>query len=314
MKYLVTGGAGFIGSHITERILNEGHLAVVLDNFVTGRESNLDFVKDIKPAPGAYRLIKGSITDYNVCLDACKGVDVVFHEAALKSVPKSMKDPYSFNDVNINGMLTLLRACKECGVKRVVFASSSSVYGKTDKFPQQEDAYPLLISPYALTKLAGEYYMRIFSENYGLETVAIRYFNVFGPRQALDDEYSAVIPKFISCVKKGENPPVFGDGKQSRDFTYVKNVVDANLLAANVKGVKCEVMNVACGQEVNLLYIVDCLNKILNKNVVPSFLPKRAGDLYRSFADISRAKKILSYKPGVTFEEGLKKTVEWFNV
>ena len=240
-----------------------------------------------------------------------------------------MKDPESYNDVNIGGTLNMLQAAAKNKVKRFVFASSSSVYGDTSKFPEQESDYPLLISPYALSKLAGEYYCRIFSEHYGVETACLRYFNVFGPRQALDDEYAVVIPKFIHCILNDEQPPIFGTGKQSRDFTYIDNVVEANILAATkkqfphaTKGTVPEgdcprrsshnVFNVANGQDNTVLQLVEYLNKIINKNIPPKFLPVRAGDVFRTLADISKIKEKLGYKPKVDFENGLEMTVAWF--
>jgi len=312
MKALVTGGAGFIGSHITERLLKEGNSAVVLDNFSSGREENLEFVNNLSLPNNQFSLIRGDIRDYKTCLKSCEGVDVVFHQAALRSVPKSMKDPYSYNAVNIDGTLNILNAAKECGVKRLVFASSSSVYGDTDEFPEKEDAYPLLISPYALSKLAGEFYCRIFSENFGLETVSLRYFNVFGPRQALDDEYAVVIPKFIDCILNDEQPPIFGNGKQSRDFTYIDNVVEANILAATVKEADGEVFNVANGKDNTVLGLVDALNSIIGKDIKPKFLPIRKGDVFKTLADTSKLTNILGFKAKVDFEEGLKRAVEYF--
>jgi len=322
MKVLVTGGAGFIGSHITERLLSaeggsasggkQGNSVVVLDNFSSGKEENLDFVNDLDLPDNQFKLIRGDIRDYKICLKACEGVDIVLHQAALKSVPKSMKDPYSYNAVNIDGTLNILNAAKECGVKRLVFASSSSVYGNTDSFPEKEGDYPLLISPYALSKLAGEFYCRIFSENFGLETVSLRYFNVFGPRQALDDEYAVVIPKFITCILGDEQPPIFGNGKQSRDFTYVDNVVEANILAATVKEADGEVFNVANGKDNTVLGLVDALNSIIGKDIKPKFLPVRKGDVFRSLADVTKLKNILGFETKVDFEEGLRRTVEYF--
>ena len=272
-----------------------------------------------------FELIEGDIRDKSACIKACEGIDYVLHQAALRSVPKSMTDPESYNDVNINGTLFMLQAASKNKVKRFIMASSSSVYGDTDKFPQREDAYPLLISPYALSKLAGEYYCRIFSEHFNLETVCLRYFNVFGPRQALDDEYAVVIPKFIHCILHDEQPPIFGTGKQSRDFTYIDNVVQANILAATVEqgqtpkgpvpkiSVAHQVLNVANGKDNTVLQLVDSLNKIIGKNIKPKFLPVRAGDVFRTSADISKIKKVLKFEPKVNFEEGLKRTVEWFS-
>jgi len=333
MRYLVTGGAGFIGSHIVERLLKEGHFVRVLDNLSSGKLENLGFnSKDFDLTTDNRQLttdkidfIKGDIRHFDTCSKVCQEIDFVLHQAALRSVPKSMNDPQSYNDVNINGTVFLLQAAAKNKVKRFVFASSSSVYGDTDKFPEKEDAYPLLISPYALTKLAGEYYCRIFSEHFKLETVCLRYFNVFGPRQALDDEYAVVIPKFIHCILHDEQPPIFGTGKQSRDFTYIDNVVDANILAAttnfsdnrqlitdNKTAVFHAVFNVANGKDNTVLQLVASLNKIIGKNLKPKFLPVRAGDVFRTCADISKIKDKLGYEPKIGFEEGLRRTVAYF--
>jgi len=334
MRYLVTGGAGFIGSHIVEHLIKDGHFVRVLDNFSTGKRENLSFAVDCGLSTVDFELIEGDIRDKSTCNRACQGVDYVLHQAALRSVPKSMKDPESYNDVNINGTLYMLQAAANAKVKRFVLASSSSVYGDTDKFPEREDAYPLLISPYALSKLAGEYYCRIFSEHFNLETVCLRYFNVFGPKQALDDEYAVVIPKFIHCILHDQQPPIFGTGKQSRDFTYIANVVEANLLAATrglsqseargtqgdcprakregLSPIKHAVFNVANGQDNTILQLVDSLNKIIGKDIKPTFLPPRPGDVFRTSADISKISRMLGYQPKVDFEQGLQRTVEWF--
>ncbi len=309
-KFLITGGAGFIGSNIAEKLINEGHSVRILDNFSSGYEENLDFAKGLDK--NQFELIRGDIANELDCDRACEGVDYVLHQAGLKSVPKSLKDPKSYNDVNINGMLSLLQSSSKYKVKRFVFASSSSVYGNTDKFPQKEEHLPLLISPYALSKLAGEYYCRIFAEHFGVETVALRYFNVFGPKQALDDEYSAVIPKFVYAILNDQAPTVFGDGLQSRDFTYIDNVVSANIIAATTPGLKHEVFNAAVGHEYTVLDIVAGINKALGKNVKPQFLPKRAGDIYRSNSDITKITSMTSYKPLVTFNDGLERTVDYF--
>ena len=339
MKFLVTGGAGFIGSHIVERLLKDGHFVRVLDNFYSGKEENLSFAlqnglsscrkQDTRQSDKAgclnFDLIKGDIRDKDTCNRACNGIDYVLHQAALRSVPKSMEHPQDYNEVNINGTLNMLMAGLENKVKRFVFASSSSIYGEAVNFPQKESDPPLLISPYALTKLSGEYYCRVFSQNYGLQTMSLRYFNVFGPRQALDDEYAVVIPKFIHCILHDEQPPIFGTGKQSRDFTFIDNVVEANILAA-IKGlspkgtlpdftkgpVSHEIFNVANGKDNTVLELVNLLNKIIGKDIKPVFLPVRAGDVFRTNADISKIEKILGYKPKVNFEEGLRLTVEWF--
>jgi len=319
MRFLVTGGAGFIGSHIVERLLSsrkEGHFVRVLDNFSSGKHENLVFTRGQPPKVTVpwFELIQGDIRDKLTCDQACQGIDYVLHQAALRSVPKSMKDPESYNDVNIGGTLNMLQAAVKNKIKRFVFASSSSIYGDTSQFPEKEDAYPLLISPYALSKLANEYYCRIFSHAYGLETVGLRYFNVFGPRQALDDEYAVVIPKFIHCILNNQEPPIFGTGKQSRDFTYIDNVAEVNILAATQSAVpmRHEVFNVANGQDNTVLQLVENLNKIIGKNIQPKFLPVRAGDVFRTCADISKIKEKLGYTPKVDFEEGLKRTVEYF--
>lgn len=309
-KFLITGGAGFIGSNIAEKLINEGHSVRVLDDFSSGYEENLNFAKGLDK--NQFELIRGNISNEIDCDRACEGVDYVLHQAGLKSVPKSLLDPRSYNDVNINGMLSLLQSSSKYKIKRFVFASSSSVYGNTDKFPQKEEHLPLLISPYALSKLAGEYYCRIFAEHFGVETVALRYFNVFGPKQALDDEYSAVIPKFVYAILNDKAPTVFGDGLQSRDFTYIDNVVSANIIAATTPGLKHEVFNAAVGHEYTVLDIVAGINKALGKNVKPQFLPKRAGDIYRSNSDITKITTMTSYKPLVTFNDGLERTVDYF--
>ncbi len=309
-KFLVTGGAGFIGSNITEKLIQEGHFVRVLDNFYSGKEENLEFAKEL--GSDAFELVRGDIRDKDVCDKACAGMDYVIHQAALRSVPKSMTEPESYNDVNINGILFMLQAAAKHKAKRFVFASSSSVYGDTDQFPEKETFYPLLISPYALSKLTGEFYCRIFSENFGLETVCLRYFNVFGPRQALDDEYAVVIPKFIHCIMHDEAPPIFGTGKQSRDFTYIDNVVSANILSATKPGIKHEVFNVGNGADNTVLELVEALNRIMGKTLQPKFLDLRPGDVFRTLADITKIREKLGYVPLVNFEEGLKRTVEYF--
>jgi len=308
-RILVAGGAGFIGSNLVDYCLEQGHFVRVLDNFLSGKEENL---KNAKTYGDKFELIRGDIRNKEDAQKACQGIDYISLQAALRSVPQSMKNPFDYNDVNINGILTMLQAASENGVKRFVFASSSSVYGDTDKFPEEEGDYPLLISPYALSKLTGEYYCRIFSEFFNVETVCLRYFNVYGPRQALDDEYAVVIPKFIHCIINDESPPVFGDGGQSRDFTYIDNVVSANYLGMTVEGIKHEVFNVANGYDNTLLELIAYLNKIIGKDIKPLHLDKRAGDVYKTQASIDKIKKKLGFKPLVNFEEGLARTVEYF--
>ena len=307
MHFLVTGGAGFIGSHIVDALVKNGDKVAVIDDFSSGQRENLEGVLN------KIELVEGDIRDKALVGKIMQGVDYVLHQAALRSVPKSLGNPALYNDVNINGTLNILTAAKEAKVKRVVFASSSSIYGETDRLPEKENFLPLLISPYALTKLAGEYYCRIFSEIYGLETASLRYFNVFGPRQSLENQYAVVIPKFITCMLRDESPPVHGDGKQTRDFTYVENVVQANIKAATAPGIKCEVLNIACGNAYTVLDIVKYVNKILKKDIKPKLGPVRPGDVKHTLADIAKAKKLIKFDPKVGFEQGLIKTVEYFS-
>ena len=305
-RYLVTGGAGFIGSNIVDELVRRREEVRVVDNFSSGKRENLERVL------GGIELLDGDIRDLALMKKATKGCDYVIHQAALRSVPKSMEDPQLYDDVNVKGTLSLLVASAENKVKRMVFASSSSVYGDSEKLPQSEDQMPQPISPYAATKLAGEHYLRVFAKSYGLETVALRYFNVFGPRQSLESEYAVVIPKFIACIIRGEQPPIHGDGKQSRDFTYVDNVVDANLAAAIRDGVSGEVFNVACGKGYDLLNLVKIINEILGKDIKPKFVDPRPGDVKHTLSDITKMKKLLKLEPKVDFVLGLRKTVEYF--
>jgi len=305
-RFLVTGGAGFIGSHIAEYLVKKGNFVRVVDNFTSGKEENLADFRD------KIELIRSDIREKEVCLKASQGIDYIMHQAALRSVPKSMFNPQEYNEVNITGTVNLLQAAVENKAKGFVFASSSSVYGEVKIFPEKESFVPGPISPYALSKLAGEYYCRLFSYHYRLPTVSLRYFNVFGPRQALDDEYAVVIPKFIHCLLKDEQPPIFGSGKQSRDFTYIDNVVQANILSCKNKNFKGEVFNVASGKDYTVLGLVETLNKIMRKNIKPAFLAPRPGDVFRTLADLSQSKRKLGFKPRVDFLKGLKLTVEYF--
>lgn len=305
-RFLVTGGAGFIGSHIAEYLAQIGEEVVVLDNFSNGSEDNLRKVKD------KIKIIRADIRSREACLKASRGIDFILHQAALRSVPKSMSNPSDYNDVNISGTLNMLQAARENKVKRFVFASSSSVYGDVKDFPERESFNPFPISPYALTKLAGEYYCKIFSYYYKLETVALRYFNVFGPRQSLDDEYAVVIPKFINCLIQGKHPPIYGSGRQSRDFTYVGNVVDANILAIKARIPRYGLFNIASGKSYTILSLVSILNRLLKKEIKPSFLNKRPGDVFKTFADLSRARKLLGYNPRLAFIEGLSMTIDYW--
>jgi len=304
--YLVTGGAGFIGSHITEQLVGSGTKVTVLDNLSEGKMENLDSVKD------KITFIKGDIRSDQDLDKAMSGVDFILHQAALRSVPKSMTRPLDYNDVNVTGTLKLLMKAKEKKVKRVVFASSSSVYGEKTKFPEREDDSTNPISPYAATKLLGEYYCKLFAASFGLETVCLRYFNVFGPRQSLESQYAVVIPKFITSIMKDESPPVHGDGMQERDFTFVLNVVEANIKATTAKGASGEVINVACSKANTVLSIIDAANKIFKKDIKPSFTPKRVGDVQKTLADTTKLKEKLGIKKFISFEEGLKRTAEWF--
>lgn len=305
-RFLVTGGAGFIGSHIVEALVKQGQKVRVLDNFSSGKIINL------KGLEKKIDLIKGDICSQVTCIKATKQIDFVLHQAALRSVPKSLKQPHAYNRVNIDGTLNMLEAAVQNKVKRFIFASSSSVYGEVENFPEKESFIPSPISPYALSKLTGEYYCKIFSLHYGLATVALRYFNVFGPRQALDDDYAVVIPKFINCLLNNQSPPIFGNGRQSRDFTFVQNVVVANLLAAGAINVKSGVFNIAGGKDTSVLGLVTLLNKILGKKIRPKLLPKRAGDVFKTLADIGSATKRLNFKPKVNFIDGLKITVDFW--
>lgn len=304
MKALITGGAGFIGSHIASRLIADGHEVRVLDNFSTGSRSNL------APHEGDFDLIEGDMQSYERAHNAVQGCEVVFHQAALPSVPRSIQDPLTSNAANVVGTLNILLASRDSGVRRVVFASSSSIYGADRTLPKQEDRAPLPISPYAVAKLASEGYCRSFSEVYGLETVALRYFNVFGPRQDPLSQYAAVIPRFITALLEGQAPVVFGDGEQSRDFTYIDNVIDANLRAADAEGVSGQTFNVACGERISLNRLLDEIRAIVGSELEASYLDARQGDVKHSLADISRARDQLGYEPLVDFNEGLLRTVE----
>ncbi|MEM7816610.1 MAG: SDR family oxidoreductase [Candidatus Aenigmatarchaeota archaeon] len=305
-KILVTGGAGFIGSHIVERLVKEKANVIVLDNLVSGKLENISFCLD------KIKFIKGDIRDKKILDEVLGEVELISHQAALRSVPKSVENPLEYHDVNVNGTLLLFKKAKEKGIKRIVFASSSSVYGERKIFPEEEKDLPFPISPYATTKLIGEYYAYLFSKLYGLEIVSLRYFNVFGPRQSLDDEYAVVVPKFINCLLKEENPPIYGDGKQARDFTYIENVVEANILALTKKNIGGEVFNIASGRPYTVNELLKTLQKITKKKIPPVHLPPRAGDVRKTHADITKAKKILAWRPKINFEKGLQKTVNWF--
>ncbi len=306
-KYLVTGGAGFIGSNIVDELVKRGEKVRVVDNFFTGKKENLTHIMD------KIELVEGDIRDVDLMKKCAKGIDFILHQAAFRSVAKSVENPALTGEINVQGTLNILVAAKEAKVKRVVSASSSSVYGDTAIFPEKEEHAPAPISPYAVSKLSTEYYCRAFSETFGLETVSLRYFNVFGPRQNPESKYSTVVPAFIFRILKDLPPQVDSDGKQSRDFTYVSNVVDANITAAtSPKKCLSMVFNVACGESYSILDIIKAINELLGKDVKPVFGPKRPGDVRRTYADISKIQKFLGYKPRVDFKTGIKKTLEWF--
>jgi UDP-glucose 4-epimerase len=304
MKVLVTGGAGFIGSHLARRLLAEGHEVRVVDNFSTGNRANLARLD------GEIEILEGDIQSYERAHNAVRDCEVVFHEAALPSVPRSIQDPLTSNAANVIGTLNILLASRDSGVRRVVFASSSSIYGADLTLPKQEDKAPQPISPYAVAKLAGEGYCRSFSQVYALETVALRYFNVFGPRQDPLSHYAAVIPKFTSALLAGRPPVVFGDGEQSRDFTYIDNVVGANLLAAGAEGVSGQTFNIACGDRITLNRLLEELREITGIDLEANYIDPRPGDVLHSLADIGKARETLGYEPSVSFSTGLRRTVE----
>lgn len=304
--YLATGGAGFIGSNIVEELVRRGERVRVLDDFSTGRRENLTpFLERIE-------LIEGELQDLTTVRQAVAGVDYVLHQAALPSVQRSIDDPLASNAANAIGTLNLLLAARDAHVKRVVYASSSAAYGDSPTLPKREDMLPRPKSPYAVSKLAGEYYCRVFTEVYGLETVSLRYFNVFGPRQDPTSQYAAVIPLFITALLRGEPPTVYGDGLQSRDFTYVSNVVQANLLAATAPGVAGRVFNVACGQRHTLLDLIAVLNGILGTQIKPVHTAPRVGDVRHSLADVTAAQEALGYRTEADLPQGLRRTVAWY--
>jgi UDP-glucose 4-epimerase len=306
---LVTGGAGFIGSHLTERLLRDGVRVRVLDNFSTGREANLRFAGC---HDGALEVIRGDIRDLATVERAAAGASVIYHQAAMRSVPRSVDDPLGANENNVTGTLNVLEAARRAGIRRVVYASSSSVYGDRPDLPKREDQPPSPVSPYAVSKAAGEQYAAVWSRLYGVETVGLRYFNVFGPRQDPASEYAAVIPRFILWAIQGRPLEVHGDGAQSRDFTYIDNVVEANVLAARAPGVAGEVFNVGCGSRVSLLEIAGQLEALLGRKVERRHTPPRPGDVRHTLADVAKAERLLGYRPLVGFDEGFRRTFEYF--
>jgi nucleoside-diphosphate-sugar epimerase len=303
MRVLVTGGAGFIGSHLVERLLQAGHEVRLLDSFVTGQRENVAHL-------GAAEVVEGDVQSFERVHHASRGCDVVLHQAALPSVPRSIADPLMTNVVNVTGTLNVLLAARDNEVRRVVYASSSSVYGSNPELPKTESLLPEPFSPYSVSKLAGEGYCRAFKHVYGLESVVLRYFNVFGPRQNPRSQYSAVVPRFVGAALEGRRPTIFGDGEQSRDFTFVENVVDANLLAMSRPAAAGQIINVACGRRITLNEMVRVLGEIVGTDIVPHYVESRTGDVKHSVADISMARTVLGYEPLVSFEEGLRRTVD----
>jgi nucleoside-diphosphate-sugar epimerase len=304
--YLVTGGAGFIGSSLVRALVARGETVRVIDNFATGREVNLE------PVLGDIQLVRGDIRDEAVVEKVMAGCEFVMHQAALPSVPRSVEYPVEYNDVNVNGTLNVLQAARKTGVKRVVFAASSSAYGETPTLPKVETMAPDPLSPYAANKVAAENYMKVYHAVYGLETVALRYFNVFGPFQDPNSQYAAVIPRFITAALEGRPPVIYGDGLQSRDFCYIDNAIEANLLACTAPAAPGQVMNIACGVRTTLLEVLDLVAALTGKKIRAVHEPARAGDVRHSLADVSRARSVLGYTGRVTFAEGLEKTIAWF--
>jgi nucleoside-diphosphate-sugar epimerase len=305
-QYLVTGGAGFIGSHIVHGLVADGQTVRVLDNFSTGKRANLaGVINDVE-------VIEGDLRSIDDCLKACKGVEIVFHEGALPSVPKSVADPRSSHDANVNGTFNLLMAARDCGCRRVIYAGSSSAYGDQLESPKRESMRPAPLSPYAVNKLVGEYYLKAFHECYGLETISLRYFNVFGPRQDPQSQYAAAIPAFVTAILNDRPPTVYGDGEQTRDFTYVDNVVHGNVLAAKAPKLSGEVINVACAESVTVNHTIELINKLLGKDVKPIYTDVRPGDIKHSLSDITLARKIIGFAPVVSFDEGLRRAIQWY--
>lgn len=305
-KFLVTGGAGFIGSNIVRTLVKQGCFVRVLDNLSSGKKSNLaDFIDKIE-------FIEADMGNADVAAAAVKGVDVVLHQGARPSVPLSIDDPAATHRDCVDATFTMLMAARDAKIKRFVYAASSSAYGDTPTLPKIETMPVHPLSPYAVGKLVGEYYCSVFSDVFGLETISLRYFNVFGPYQNPQSQYAAAIPAFVTAILNNTPPTIYGDGEQTRDFAYIDNVVSANLLAARAKKTGGEVVNIACGDRVTVNQIIDKINKLLGKNVKPHYVPSRPGDVKHSLADISQAEKIIGYTPLVRFYEGLEKAIDWY--
>lgn len=305
---LVTGGAGFIGSHLATKFVELGRRVRVLDNLSMGSERNLAHLSD------RIEFIKGDIRDLQTCQTACEGVEFVFHQAAMGSVPKSVADPQTSHECNIDGTLNMLRASVDKKVRRFIYAGSSSAYGDTAESPKHEGILPCPLSPYAVQKLAAEHYARAFFHCYGLESISLRYFNVFGPRQDPRGAYAAAIPAFVAAILKGESPTIFGDGKHSRDFTYIDNVVLGNVLAMQADRTCGEAVNIAYGGQITINEVIATINRVLETNIVPKYVEARAGDVLHSCADIRLARELLGFEPTVPFEEGLRMAIEYYRV
>ncbi len=312
MKILVTGGAGFIGSNLAEKLLQDQRVTFVrvLDNLATGSLENIkEFTGNQK-----FEFLEGDIRDYKTCLNACEGIDLISHQAALGSVPRSIKDPLTTNDVNITGTLNVFTAAKEKNIKRIVYAASSSTYGDHPGLPKAEDNIGKPLSPYAVTKYVNELYAKVYADLYGIETIGLRYFNIFGPKQNPRGPYAAVIPIFIAHLLENKSPVINGDGSHSRDFTFIANAVQANILSlfTNKNEAVNQVYNIACGKRTSIIELFDMLAGFASSEIKPSFGPERIGDVKNSLADISKAEKLLAYTPAVSVQEGLKKTFEWY--
>jgi UDP-glucose 4-epimerase len=305
-KFLVTGGAGFIGSNICRRLASQGSFVRVVDNFITGKRANLEEIID------KIELIEGDMGDPDVANEAMKGIDVVLHQGAVPSVPKSVADPVTTHRHCVDATFTLLMAARDAKVRRFVYAASSSAYGDSQALPKTETMVTNPLSPYAVAKLVGEYYCKVFCSVFDVETISLRYFNIFGPYQDPTSQYAAAIPAFVTMILKDESPTVYGDGEQSRDFTYIENVVEANLLAAKAQKTNGEVVNIACGDRITINAIIDLINELVGKNVKALHVPERAGDVKHSLADIALAEKVIGYKPVVRFRDGLEKAITWY--
>jgi nucleoside-diphosphate-sugar epimerase len=305
-SYLITGGAGFIGSNITHRLVKHGKKVRIVDNFSTGHMQNINDILD------KVELIEADVRDLESMRRAVEGIDFVLHQAALPSVARSVSEPIASNEVNVVGTLNLLVAARDAGAKRFIYAASSSAYGDIPVLPKREDMTPHPLSPYAVSKLIGEHYCKVFYHIYGLETVCLRYFNVFGDRQDPISEYSAVIPRFITAILNNEAVKIYGDGEQSRDFTHIQNVVNANLLACEAHAAAGEVINIACGHQISLNHLISAMEDEIGAKVQRIYTRPRAGDVKHSRADIAKARTLLGYEPAITFTEGLQKTIQWF--